>query len=92
MKQLVKVVEIHPQRSFETKNGERIVSVPMVLEQGRDQFYVEAMGKEATSLPENLGGGDLVWCDLSFYVRSWEIQKNEKVYSQKVQVSCIRRV
>ena len=92
MKHLVKVVEVLPQRSFETKNGERVVSVPMVLEQGRDQFYVEAMGKEATSLPENLGGGDLVWCDLSFNVSSWENQKNEKVYSQRVQVSGIRRV
>lgn len=92
MKHLVKVVEILPQRSFDTKNGEKVVSVPMLLEQGRDQFYAEAYGKEALALPENLGGGEMIWCDLSFSVNSWENQQNEKVYTQRVQVSNVRRV
>ena len=92
MKELLKVVEIFPQRSFETQNHETVVSVPMILEQGRDQFFAEAYGKEALSLPQNLGGGEMVWADLSFSVRSWENKESQRVYSQSVQVSNVRRI
>ena len=92
MKQLLKVIEVMPQRTFESRNGEKVVAVPMLLEQGRDVFFGEAFGKEALSLPDNLWGGEMVWADLAFSVRQWENQQRERVYSQGVQVSNVRRV
>lgn len=91
MKQLLKVVEVLPKRQFDSKNGEKIEVVPMRLQQGRDQFVADAVGGDARSLPENLGGGDYVWADLAFSVREWE-KDGQKMYGQSVNISRVERL
>ena len=91
MKQLLKVIEVMPQRTFQSQRGENIVATGMRLSQGRDQFYGEAYGQQAIGLPENLGGGDLVWCDLSFTVNKREYE-GKTFYEQRVNVSNVERI
>ena len=91
MKYLLKVVAVLPKREFPAKNGEKIEVVPIRLMQGRDQFLADAMGGDARSLPENLGGGDYVWADLSFSVREWD-KDGQMNYGQNVNISKVERL
>ena len=91
MKVQLKVVAVLGQRTFKSGNGQDVVAVPMLLEQGRDQFFAEAYGTSAMTLPEHLGGGDYVWADLSFAVGSWD-KDGQRQYSQRVQISNVTRV
>ena len=91
MKVQLKVVAVLGQRVFKSGNGQDVVAVPMLLEQGRDQFVAEAIGTAAMTLPENLGGGDYVWADLSFSAGSSE-RDGQKQYWQRVQISNVVRV
>lgn len=92
MKLLLKVVAVLPKREFPAKNGEKIEVVPLHLMQGRDQFVADAVGADARSLPENLGGGDNVWCELSFSVREWDGKDGQKMYGQSVNISKVERL
>ena len=91
MKYLLKVVAVLPKRDFTAKNGEKIDVVPIRLMQGRDQFVADAVGEDAHSLPKNLGGGDNVWCELSFSVREWD-KDGQKNYKQSVNISKVERL
>ena len=91
MKYLLKVVALLPKREFPAKNGEKIEVVPIRLMQGRDQFVADAVGTDARSLPENLGGGENVWCELSFSVREWDGEDGKKKYGQSVNISKVER-
>ena len=92
MKYLLKVVAVLPKRDFTAKNGEKIDVVPIRLTQGRDQFMADAMGADARSLPENLGGGDYVWADLAFSVRIWDGKDGQKMYGQSVNIAKVERL
>ena len=91
MKYLLKVVAVLPKRDFTAKNGEKIDVVPLHLMQGRDQFVADAVGVDARSLPENLGGGDNVWAELSFSVRVFD-KDGQKNYNQNVNISKVERL
>ena len=52
MKQLLTVIEVTAQRTFQTQRGENMVATGLWLKQGRDQFYGEAYGQQAVGLPE----------------------------------------
>ena len=91
MKVQLKVVALLEKRVFKSANGQDVEAVPMLLEQGRDQFFAEAYGTSALTLPENLGGGDYVWADLSFST-GWSVKEGKKQYWQRVLISNVSRV
>jgi len=91
MKVQLKVIEVMPQRTFTTQRGENMVARGIRFTQGRDQIYGEVFGQQALTLPDNLGGGDNVWCDLSFTVNRREYE-GKIFYEQRVNISNVERV
>ena len=91
MKQLLKVIEVLPQREFTDAQGVQVTVKTMKIAQGTDVYLVEAFGKEAEKIPADLGGADLIWCDLSFGIR--ESEKDGRVfYNQQVRISNVTRI
>lgn len=91
MKMLCKVVEVLTQREFKSAANEDVVVLPIILTQGSDSFIGEVVGSAIASLPEGLGGGDRVWCDLSFYTREVKLKDGVSLINQKISIKNVVR-
>lgn len=87
---LLKIIEVLPQRSFQSPTQGTVAVAPLLLQSGRHTFYAEAYGADATSLPQNLGGGEMIWGELAFSATPREYE-GKKFYDQRVRISSVER-